>query len=153
MLTFRDFDFFYFSKSWQTWLFIESTLPYIFDDISKSIHHTEMVQLSSESWHQDVSNEWCSIAVRSLLSPQRPKMYLGCFFLVRPLHILNIYKGIFFAFLYVWNIDYAFLEEERVQYRENMELYIVYYISKLSIRRPKRKSVPSKNFFFLKGFK
>ena len=64
LLTFRDFDFFYFSKSWQTWLFIVSALPYIFDDISKSIHHTEMVQLSSESWHQDVSNEWCIIAVR-----------------------------------------------------------------------------------------
>ena len=115
-----------------------AALPYIFYDISKSIHHTGMFQLSSESWHQDVSNEWCSIAVRSLLSPQRPKMYLGCFFLVRPLHILNIYKGIFFAFLYVWNIDYAFLEEERVQYRENMELYIVYYISQIVHQKAKK---------------
>ena len=52
-----------------------TALPYIFYDISKSIHHTEMFQLSSESWHQDVSNKWCSIAVRSLLSPQRPKMF------------------------------------------------------------------------------
>ena len=97
-----------------------TALPYIFYDISKSIHHTEMFQLSSESWHQDVSNEWCSIAVQSLLSPQRPKMYLGWVFLVHPLYILNIYKGIFFTFLYVYNVDNTFVDEGCITKRERI---------------------------------
>ena len=83
-----------------------AALPYIFYDISKSIHHTEMFQLSSESWHQDVSNEWCSIAVRSLLSPQRPKMYLGWGFFGSPFiyfkHIQGNFFYIFICLKYRW---------------------------------------------------
>ena len=83
-----------------------TALPYIFYDISKSIHHTEMFQLSSESWHQDVSNEWCSIAVRSLLSPQQPKMYLGWFFFGSPFiyfkHIQGNFFYIFICLKYRW---------------------------------------------------
>ena len=39
-------------------------VPFIFKDISESIGHTKIVQLSTESWQQDVSNEECNIAVQ-----------------------------------------------------------------------------------------
>ena len=47
-----------------SWHLIFSPLSYIFIDISWSIGHTKMVQLSPESWYEDVSKEGCNIAVR-----------------------------------------------------------------------------------------
>ena len=48
---------FLFLKKVTNWLFIIFPLPYIFKDISKSINHTEMVQLSSQMLEQYEENE------------------------------------------------------------------------------------------------
>ena len=40
---------FFFLKKLTNWLFIFFPLPYIFKDISKSINHTEMVQLFTKT--------------------------------------------------------------------------------------------------------
>ena len=48
---------FLFLKKLTNQRFIIFPLAYIFEDISRSINHTEMVQLSSEIGHQDNSNE------------------------------------------------------------------------------------------------
>ena len=39
-----------------------------------------------------------AIAVRSLLSPQRPKMYFGCFFLCSPLRYLGMFHSLIIPF-------------------------------------------------------
>ena len=39
-------------------------VPFIFNNISESIFHTKMIQLSPESWYQELYNEGCNIAMR-----------------------------------------------------------------------------------------
>ena len=48
----------------ESFAYIAKKVPFIFNDISESFGHTKMVQLSPESWYQDVSNEGCNIAVQ-----------------------------------------------------------------------------------------